>query len=113
MLFPARYFDSKPGFGQPLLDLERNRIDLSAILAAQFCKLVCDGLVSFRLELLEGKQLHLAHIFIHAHTLCQRGVDIHRLTRDPLAFFRAFDEMQRAHVVQSVCQLDEQDADVL
>jgi hypothetical protein len=57
--------------------------------------------------LLEGQQLHLAHIFVHAHALGERGIDFHRLARDAAALVLALDEVERAHVVQPVGQLDQ------
>jgi hypothetical protein len=43
----------------------------------------------------------------------QRRVDVARLAGDPLALGLALDEVQRPHVVQTVGQLHQQDADVL
>ena len=68
--------------------------------------------MGFRLQLAEGQCLHFVHVFVHAHALGERGIDIHRLARDALALFRRLDEMQCAHVVQPVSQFDQQHADV-
>ena len=67
----------------------------------------------FGLDLLESEHLHFAHIFVHADPLRQWGVDIHRLACDALALLRLFDEVQRAHIVQPVAQLDQQHTDIL
>ena len=69
--------------------------------------------MGFRFHVLEGEQLHLAHIFIHADPLGERGIDIHGLMRDPEPLFLALDEMQRPHIVQPVGQLDQQHTDVV
>ena len=72
-----------------------------------------DGFIGFRLHVLEGEQLHLAHIFVHADAFGERSVDIHRLMRDSEPLFLALDEMQRSHIVEAVGQLDEQHADII
>ncbi len=105
--------DLEPGLGQRLLDRQRDRIDLPAFLAADLREPPGDRRIGFGLQLLEGEQLHLAHVFVHADALGERGVDIHRLARDAPALLRGLDEMQRAHVVQPVGELDQQHADVL
>ena len=113
VLFAARNLDLEPGFGEALFHLQRNRIDLPAILAAQLFQPGVDRGKAHRLQLAEGQRLHFAHVLIHADPLGQRRVDIHRLARDQLAFLRRLDEVQRAHVVQPVGQLDQQHADIL
>ncbi len=72
-----------------------------------------DALIGFRLELLEGEQLHLAHELVHADALRERRVDVHRLAGDPAALVGILDVMERAHVVQPVGKLDQQHADVV
>ena len=69
--------------------------------------------VGVGLELLEGERLHLLHELVHADPLGERGIDVHRLARDPLALVGAFDVVKRAHVVQPVGELDQQHADVV
>ena len=96
-----------------MLHVERDGVDLPAILAADLVEPLGDRLVGFRLQLFEGEHLHLAHIFVETDPLRQRGIDIHRLARDALALVRILDEMQRAHIVQPVAQLDQQHADIL
>ena len=113
MLLAARHLDLEPRLGQRLLDRQRDRIDLPAFLAADLLEPPGDRRIGLGLELLEGEQLHLAHVFVHAHALGERGVDIHRLARDALALLGALDEVQRAHVVQPVGQLDQQHAQIL
>ncbi len=113
VLLAPRNLDLQPGFGQRLLDRQRDRIDLPAFAAADRREPPGDRGIGLGLQLFESEQLHLAHIFVHAHPLGQRGIDIHRLARDPAALVLALDEMQRAHVVQPVGQLDQQHADVL
>ena len=113
VLFAARNLGGYPGFEQGVFHVERDRIDLPAILAADLVEPLGDGGEGFGFDLLEGEHLHFAHIFIQPDALGQRGVDIHRLARDALALLGLLDEVQRAHVVQPVAQLDQQHADVL
>ena len=58
-----------------------------------------NGFIRLGLKLAEGEQLHLAHVFIHADPLGERGVDIHRLLGDAPPFGRVLDMVQRAHIV--------------
>lgn len=90
-----------------------NLIDLPAIGLADLRQTGGDGLVSLGLQLLEGQQLHLAHILIHTHALGERGIDFHGFLGDAAALVLALDEMQRAHVVQPVRQLHQQHAQIL
>ena len=112
MLFAPPDFDFHPRFAQSLLDVERDPVNLPGVRCAQLFQPFGDGVIGFGFELFESEQLHFPHIFIHAHTLCQRGVDIHRLACDAVALFRLLDVMQRAHIVQPVRQLDEQHAQI-
>ena len=113
VLFAARYFGGYPGFRQRVVHVERDGIDLPAILAADLVQPLGDGPEGFGFQLFESEHLHLAHIFVQPDPLCQRGIDVHCLARDALALFRVLDEMQRAHVVQPVAQLHQQHADIL
>ncbi len=113
MLFAARNLDPHAGTCQHFLDFERNGINLRALFAADRGQTPGDRGIGFGFELFKGEQLHLAHVFIHAHTLGQRRVNLHGLARDAAALVLAADEMQRAHIVQAVCQFDEQNAQVL
>ena len=113
LLLAPRHLYLQPGLCQRLLDGERDRIDLPAFLFANLRKPARNGLVGIRLQMLERECLHLAHVFVHADPLCQRRVDIDRLARDPAALVLVLDEVERAHVVQPVAQLDEQHADIL
>ena len=99
MLLAARHFDLQSSLGERVFDIERDLVDLPRVQRAQLIEPVLDGAIGFWLQLFEGEQLHLAHIFVHSHPLRERGVDIHRLARDALALIRILDEMERAHIV--------------
>ena len=60
----------------------------------------------------EGQRLQLGLDRLHADALGERRVDLHRLARDAPAALDLRDEVQRAHVVQAVGELDQQHADV-
>ena len=50
---------------------------------------------------------------VHAHALGERRIDIHRLAGDAATLLDILDEMERAHVVQAIGELDQEDANVL
>ncbi len=64
------------------------------------------------LEDLEREVLQLPLDLPDPETLRERGVDLHRLARDPLLLL-GLQGAERAHVVQPVRELDEHDADVV
>ncbi len=66
-----------------------------------------DRLVGLRVEVLEGQILQLLAHFLDAHAAGERRVDVEGLLGDPLPLLRRH-ELQRAHVVQAVGELDEQ-----
>ena len=67
---------------------------------------------ALRLERLEGEVLELPLHLPDPESLGQRGVDLHRLTGDPLLLVDR-QRGQRAHVVEPIGELDEDDPDVL
>ncbi len=72
-----------------------------------------DGVAGDRIEVAERQLLQLAADFVAADRAGQRRVDLQRLARDPFALGGALDEVQRAHVVQAVSQLDQQHPHIL
>ena len=113
VLLAAPHLHLQPSLGKRLRQGESNLLHLPAASLADLRQPPGDGGIGLRLQLLESQQMHLAHIFIHAHPLGQGGIDFHGFTGDAAAFFRAFDVMQRAHVVQPVGQLDQQHPQIL
>ena len=100
------------GFAADLDQFAADVVDDVRALPAQEVQPRLDGGVGFRLKLREGQRLQFGLDRVHADAFGQRRVDLHRLARDALAPVRIADEMQRAHVVQPVGQLDQQHADV-
>ena len=113
VLLSSRNFDLKPRLLHFPGDRLVNLVDFDISLVADLLQTASNRLICLRLQLFKGEQLHLAHIFIHANPLCQRRVDIHRFLGDAAALFRAFDKMQRPHIVQPVGQLDQKHADII
>ncbi len=71
-----------------------------------------DGLVAARIDVAKGELLEfLAHV-LHAHAAGERRIDVHRLLGDALALLLRH-VVERAHVVEAVGELDEEDAHVL
>ncbi len=65
------------------------------------------------MELGEGQILELVLHPVDTDALGQRRIDIHRLARDAPALLRILDEAERAHVVEAIRELDQEDADIL
>ena len=66
-----------------------------------------------RVDMREGQILQLVLQFAHADTLGKRAVNFERFAGDALALFPVPDVIERAHVVQPVGQLDQQDPQIL
>ena len=67
----------------------------------------------FGIGFLERALFQFGGHLVHADPARERRVDIERFVRDAPAAFRLRDEPQRAHVVQAIGQLHEQNAHVL
>ena len=72
-----------------------------------------DRLVGLRVEHAEGEVLQLLAHALHAHAPGERRIDLHRLLGDARPLLLVLHVLDRAHVVQPVGELDEEDADVL
>ena len=64
------------------------------------------------MELGEGQILQLVLHLLHAHALGERRIDLQGLQRDAPALVRILHEVERLHVVQTVGQFHQQDADI-
>ena len=82
------------------------------VLAALSCQTVDNLLISDRIQMLEREILEFPLDSLHAQTMRNRSIDFHRLQRFGTLFCLAH-ELDRPHVVQTVGQLDQDDADVL
>ena len=68
--------------------------------------------IGFRIERAERQILELLPHLLHAHAAGERRIDVERLLGDAAARRRRH-ELQRAHVVQAVGELDQEHADVV
>ena len=91
-----------------LLDLH-NEV---AILVGEVPEPVDDRLVGLRVHVAEGELLQLVAHVLHAHAAGERRIDLHRLLGDAGALFLRH-EIERAHVVQAIGELDQQHAHVV
>ena len=87
--------------------------EIAAAFLVELGKPARDRFIGGRLDLAKRQRLHLGHELVHADPLGERRIDIHRLARDPPPLLLILDEMERAHIVQSVGELDEQHADIV
>ena len=86
-------------------------LDDAAVLRAQIVQSLLDGLMRFRHQMPKGEALEFLAQALHAHAAGERRIDVERLLSDARALLLR-DEMQRAHIVQAVGELDEQHAHV-
>ena len=82
------------------------------VFAALLCQTVDNLLITDRIQMLEREILELPLDALHAQTVRNRRIDFHGLQRFGALFCLAH-ELDRPHVVQTVGQLDQDDADVL
>ena len=113
MFLTPRNFDFQPSLlhfpSDGLVDL----VNFDIGLIANLLEAPCYRLIRLGFQLFKREQLHLAHIFIHANSLSERRIDIHSFFGDTTALFRAFDEVQRPHIMQTVSKLDQKHADII
>ncbi len=96
-----------PRLAQHLLDLGRDRLDGAAVLQLQGFQAALDGDAGGGVQVLERQFFQLGCNRMNADRAAQRRIDLQRFAADPLALLRLH-EMQGAHVVQAVRQLDQQ-----
>ena len=113
VLLAAKHPGRDAGGGQLGGDLARDHRDRPAMLLAQGLQPAADGVAGHRIQVQEGQLLQLGADAVAADGARQGRIDFQGLAGDPLTLGRVLDELQRAHVVQAVGQLDHQDAHVL
>ena len=113
MLLAAGDLDFEAVVGEIELEAETNPADEIAAQLGQLLEPAGDRRIGVRLQFPKRQRLHLGHHLVHADSLGERRVDIHRLAGDapPLLFRR--DVIERAHVVQAVGELDQKHPDVV
>ena len=101
-----------PMFGELALDLVGDAAHPVAARHVQAREMGDDGIARFGIEFGEGQIFQfLAHI-LHADAAGQRRIDVNGFLGDAAALVRLVDEAKRSHIVQPVCQLHQQHADV-
>ena len=111
-LFAACNFGLDAGVAHFGLQGRDDLVDDVPALAAQIVEPLDDRRAGVRLQLAERDILQLGLQLAHADPIGERGVDFQRFSGDAPPLLRLRHEMQRAHIVQPVRELHEQDADV-
>ena len=89
-----------------------HRSDVFLAFGALHADLDNQVLISFRIKVAQAQIFELLLDFIYAQTMRQWRVNVERLLCDSLLAFRRL-RFQGAHIVRSVRQFDEHDADIL
>ncbi len=87
-------------------------LDDAAVLGAKVVQPSLDGLIGLRHQMVEGEPLQFLAQAPHPHAARERPVNVDRFLGDAGALVEGH-EMQRAHIVQPVGELDQQHAHVL
>ena len=87
-------------------------VDELLALGGELVQVALDGLIGLRIEVLEGQLLQLLAHLLDTHAAGKRRVDVEGLLGDALALLRRH-ELQGAHVVQAVGELDQEHAHVV
>jgi len=95
------------------LKAQTDAVDEVAARFGQLLQAAGDRREGIGLELAKCQCLHLGHHLVHADPLGERRVNIHRLAGDAAALLFRRNVVERAHIVQPVGELHEQDADVV
>ena len=82
------------------------------MVAAAFFELLADGVVPLGVKMTETQVLELQGPGAHPQPIRNRCKDIEGLGGNPLAFF-GLERPQRTHIVESIGEFDQDDADVL
>ena len=111
-LLPALHLRDDAAFGQLLGQLAFDVADELAIVRLEIVEPRLDHGVGFGHQGLESQILQLVAHMLHAHAPGERGIDVQRFLRHPGPLLRGH-EMQGAHVVQAIRELDEQHPHIL
>ena len=111
-LAPAIDMRGDPVLLQVLGELAFDLADQVAVALGQRIQPLHHHRIGFRIERVERQVLEFLPHLLHAHAAGERRIDVERLLGDPVARGGRH-EFQRAHVVQTVGELDQQHADVV
>ena len=106
----SRPFDAR--IVHMFLDFIHNLMDKRLPGVLTECQFFGQFFVNLRLEIFERQIIQLGLDLGNTETISNRRVDIHRFTRLFFLFFRLH-ILKRPHIVQTVCQLNQDNPDVL
>ena len=112
LLLAALHFNLDAASGELIGELRRDARDDRAVLGLHRLKTRHDELIGVRHQAAKGEVFELVAHALHAHAAGEGGVDVERVLGDASALVRRH-ELQRAHVVQTVGELDQEDAGVI
>ena len=113
VLWPTRHLDVLHArAGESALERLAQREDQGFALTALLRDLLRERLVVLGLEVLEGEVLEFPPHLRHAEAMRERGIEVAGLLRDATLLLRG-EKVERAHVVQPIRQLHDDDARVL
>ncbi len=112
-LLAARHPGGEPALGQGLPELLDDPGHQIAAALPEEPQPRNDAVARILGKLAEGQVLQLVAHRLDADALGQGRIDLHGLERDAAALHRIGDVVERAHVVQPVGELHQEDADVL
>ena len=69
--------------------------------------------MGIRFKLRKCQRLHFIHETVHADPLSKRRINVHRFLSDTAALGFILDEMQCPHIVKPVCELNEENTDII
>ena len=112
MLCPAVYLCLDAGIRNILLDIVYQALDVGVALCLSECYLLYQIVICIRIEVLHTKVLELYLYLADTKSLRDRAVDILCFSGDTLLCLLGL-VLECTHIVQSVCQLYEDDPDIL
>ena len=111
-LAPAIDMRSHAVFLEIVGELAFDLADQVAVALRQRVQSLFHHRVGFRIERAERKIFEFFPHLLHAHAARERRIDVQRFLGDPVTC-RGRHELQRAHVVQTVGKLDQENADIV
>ena len=112
MLDASVHFAFDAGLMDVTPDLDRDLLNIVLALTLALLHLRGQIIIYVRIKIFERKIVEFDLDLGNTEAVGDRRIDIQCLLGDPLLFLGRH-ELKRAHIVQTVCQLDQNDTDVL
>ena len=93
-------------------DFIHNTLDIFFTDALTDSDLIHQIIIDIRLQILQRQVIQFDLQFADTKSLGDGAINLQRLLGNPLLALRCL-VLQRAHIVQTICQLDHNDADIL